>query len=114
MSLRAVALGTGSIFALCAYASLHASSEDGLLVLRAIQSFCTGINSVLLFVTIMATFRAATREMSGWRCSPSPLSGPRSTVWSPIARRAWANASAGTPRALSRTDQQSLDRSELP
>jgi DHA2 family multidrug resistance protein len=55
LSLRTLALWTGSIFALCAYASLHAASEDVLLVLRAMQSFCTGILSVLLFVTIMAT-----------------------------------------------------------
>jgi DHA2 family multidrug resistance protein len=55
LSLRTLALWTGSIFTLCAFASLHAGSEDTLLVLRAMQSFCTGIISVLLFVTVMAT-----------------------------------------------------------
>jgi DHA2 family multidrug resistance protein len=62
VSLRTLALWTGAIFALCAFASPHAGSEDGLLVLRAIQSFCTGIISVLLFVTVMATLpRGAAR-----------------------------------------------------
>jgi len=55
VSLRTVALCTGTIFALCALTSLHVGSEVGLLVLRAVQSFCTGIISVLLFVTVMAT-----------------------------------------------------------
>jgi MFS transporter, DHA2 family, multidrug resistance protein len=55
LSLRTVALWTGSIFALCAFASLYAGDEDSLLVLRAIQSFCTGAISVLLFVAVMAT-----------------------------------------------------------
>jgi DHA2 family multidrug resistance protein len=64
LSLRTLALWSGSIFALCAYASLHAGSEDGLLVLRAMQSFCTGIISVLLFVTVMATLpRGAARNI---------------------------------------------------
>ena len=64
VSLRTVALWTGSIFALCAYASLHLGSEHGLLVLRATQSFCTGILSVLLFVTVMATLpRGAARNI---------------------------------------------------
>src|SRR6516162_4114630 len=35
LSLRMVALWTGSIFAVCAFASLHAGSEDNLLALRA-------------------------------------------------------------------------------
>jgi MFS transporter, DHA2 family, multidrug resistance protein len=55
VSLRTVALWSGSIFALCAFASLHAWSEDSLLVFRAMQSFCNGIISVLLFVAVMAT-----------------------------------------------------------
>jgi MFS transporter, DHA2 family, multidrug resistance protein len=64
VSLRTLALWTGSIFALCAYASLHAGGEDSLLVLRAMQSFCTGIISVLLFVTVMATLpRGAARNI---------------------------------------------------
>ena len=64
LSLRTVALCTGSIFALCALASLHAWSEDSLLVFRAMQSFCTGILSVLLFVAVMATLpRGAARNL---------------------------------------------------
>jgi DHA2 family multidrug resistance protein len=64
VSLRTVALWTGTIFALCAFASLHAGSEDSLLVLRAVQSFCTGILSVLLFVAVMATLpRGASRNL---------------------------------------------------
>ena len=64
VSLRTVALWTGSTFALCAFASLHAGSESSLLVLRAMQSFCTGILSVLLFVAVMATLpRGAARNL---------------------------------------------------
>ena len=64
VSLRTVALWSGTIFALCAFASLHVGSEDSLLVLRAMQSFCTGILSVLLFVAVMATLpRGAARNL---------------------------------------------------
>jgi len=64
VSLRTVALWTASTFALCAFASLHAGSENSLLVLRATQSFCTGILSVLLFVAVMATLpRGAARNL---------------------------------------------------
>ncbi len=64
LSLRTLALWTGSIFALCAYASVHAGSEDSLLLIRALQSFCTGIISVLMFVTVMATLpRGAARNI---------------------------------------------------
>jgi MFS transporter, DHA2 family, multidrug resistance protein len=64
VSLRAVALWTGSTFAVCAFASLHAGSESSLLALRAMQSFCTGILSVLLFVAVMATLpRGAARNL---------------------------------------------------
>jgi DHA2 family multidrug resistance protein len=64
VSLRTVALWTGSIFAVCAFASLHAGSESSLLVLRAVQSFGTGILSVLLFVAVMATLpRGAARNL---------------------------------------------------
>ena len=64
VSLRTVALWAGTVFALCAFASLHAGGEDSLLVLRAMQSFCTGILSVLLFVAVMATLpRGAARNL---------------------------------------------------
>jgi len=64
VSLRTVALWSGSTFALSAFASLNAGSEGNLLVLRAMQSFCTGILSVLLFVAVMATLpRGAARNL---------------------------------------------------
>jgi DHA2 family multidrug resistance protein len=64
LSLRTVALSTASIFAVCAFASLQAGSEGNLLVLRAIQSFCSGIISVMLFVAVMATLpRGAARNI---------------------------------------------------
>ena len=64
VSLRTVALWSGSTFALCAFASLNIGSESNLLVLRAMQSFCTGILSVLLFVAVMATLpRGAARNL---------------------------------------------------
>jgi MFS transporter, DHA2 family, multidrug resistance protein len=65
LSLRALALWTGSIFAICALASLHAGGEDTLLVLRTMQSFCTGIISVLLFVTVMATLPPGAARYAG-------------------------------------------------
>jgi DHA2 family multidrug resistance protein len=55
MSLRTLVLWTGAVYVVCAFCSLHAGSEQGLLVLRTIQSFCSGILSVLMFVTVAAT-----------------------------------------------------------
>src|SRR5271170_7175816 len=52
VSLRALVLWTAAIYVVCAFGSLHAGSEQGLLVLRTIQSFCSGILSVLMFVTV--------------------------------------------------------------
>jgi MFS transporter, DHA2 family, multidrug resistance protein len=65
VSLRTVALWTGSAFALCAFASLYAGSESILLMLRTMQSFCTGILSVLLFVAVMATLPRGTARNLG-------------------------------------------------
>jgi DHA2 family multidrug resistance protein len=65
VSLRRLALWTGAVFAACAYASLHAGNTDSLLVLRAVQSFCSGIMSVLLFVTIMATLPRGAARYAG-------------------------------------------------
>ena len=65
LSLRTVVLSTASIFAACAFAGLHAGSEDTLLVLRAIQSFCSGIISVMLFVAVMATLPRGTARNIG-------------------------------------------------
>jgi DHA2 family multidrug resistance protein len=55
LSLRRVAIYSASIFAVCACLSLFASGEDGLIVLRAVQSLCNGTISVLMFVSVMAT-----------------------------------------------------------
>jgi DHA2 family multidrug resistance protein len=55
LSLRRVVLYAALVFALSAFASLHAGTVDALLVLRAIQSFCSGIMSVLMFVAVMAS-----------------------------------------------------------
>jgi MFS transporter, DHA2 family, multidrug resistance protein len=55
LSLRVLVLWTAGIYALCAFVSLTIAHEGGLLVLRALQSFCGGIMSVLLFVVVMAT-----------------------------------------------------------
>jgi DHA2 family multidrug resistance protein len=55
LSLRVLVLWTAGVYALCAFASLTIAHEGGLLVLRALQSFCGGIMSVLLFVVVMAT-----------------------------------------------------------
>ena len=58
VSLRTLVLWTASVYAFAAVASLYAGSEQGLLVPRAIQSFCGGIMSVLMFVTVAATLPA--------------------------------------------------------
>jgi DHA2 family multidrug resistance protein len=65
LSLRTLVLWTASLFGLSAVASLHAGSEDGLLILRAIQSFCGGIMSVLLFVAVVASLPAGPRRNIG-------------------------------------------------
>ena len=65
VSLRTLLLWTGSVYALAAFASLHAGSELVLLVLRAIQSFCGGILSVLLFVSVATTLPAGPRRNIG-------------------------------------------------
>jgi MFS transporter, DHA2 family, multidrug resistance protein len=55
LSLRRVAIYSASVYVVCACMSLLVSSEDGLIVLRAMQSFCSGTISVLMFVSVMAT-----------------------------------------------------------
>jgi len=65
LSLRTLVLWTTSVFGLCALASLHVGSELQLIVLRAIQSFCIGILSVLLFVTVAATLPPGPRRNVG-------------------------------------------------
>jgi MFS transporter, DHA2 family, multidrug resistance protein len=65
VSLRTLLIWTGSVYGLAAFASLHAGSEQGLLVLRAIQSFCGGILSVLLFVAVATTLPAGPKRNIG-------------------------------------------------
>jgi DHA2 family multidrug resistance protein len=55
LSLRTVLILTSGLFVLCAFGDLQVQSLEGLLVLRAIQSFCGGIMSVLLFVAVVAS-----------------------------------------------------------
>src|SRR5271169_6366277 len=55
LSLRRVAVYSASLYVVCACLGLLVSGEDGLMVLRAIQSFCSGTMSVLMFVSVMAT-----------------------------------------------------------
>jgi MFS transporter, DHA2 family, multidrug resistance protein len=55
VSLRTLVLWTAAVYVVCAFGSLHAGSEQVLLVLRTIQSFCSGILSVLMFVTVAVT-----------------------------------------------------------
>lgn len=58
LSLRRVAVYSASLYVLCACLSLLVSSEDGLIVLRAMQSYCSGTMSVLMFVAVVATLPA--------------------------------------------------------
>nr|HEV8010413.1 MFS transporter [Bradyrhizobium sp.] len=55
LSLRRVAIYSALVYLVCACMSLLVSGEDGLIVLRAMQSFCSGTISVLMFVSVMAT-----------------------------------------------------------
>ena len=54
LSLRRVAIYSASIYVVCACLSLLVSGEDGLIVLRAMQSYCSGTMSVLMFVAVVA------------------------------------------------------------
>jgi DHA2 family multidrug resistance protein len=55
LSLRRVAVYSASLYLLCACLSLFVFGEDGLMVLRAMQSYCSGTMSVLMFVSVVAT-----------------------------------------------------------
>jgi MFS transporter, DHA2 family, multidrug resistance protein len=55
LSLRRVAVYAASLYIACACLSLLVSGEDGLIVLRAMQSYCSGTMSVLMFVSVVAT-----------------------------------------------------------
>ena len=55
LSLRRVAIGAASLYLVGAGLSLAAPGEDGLIALRALQSFGSGTLSVLMFVSVMAT-----------------------------------------------------------
>jgi len=65
LSLRVVVIWTAGFYALFAFGSLHAANEGELLVLRALQSFCSGTLSVLLFVAVMASLPAGPRRLIG-------------------------------------------------
>lgn len=54
LSLRRVAVYSASLYLVCACLSLLVSGEDGLIVLRAMQSYCSGTLSVLMFVSVVA------------------------------------------------------------
>jgi len=55
LSLRWVAVYSASLYVVCACLSLLVSGEDRLIVLRAMQSYCSGTMSVLMFVSVVAT-----------------------------------------------------------
>jgi len=54
LSLRRVAVYSAALYVVCACLSLLVSGEDGLIVLRAIESYCSGTMSVLMFVAVVA------------------------------------------------------------
>ena len=57
-SLRTVVLCAVTIYAACAFASLGLETMGPLIVVRTIQSFCSGVLSVLMFVAVMANLPA--------------------------------------------------------
>jgi DHA2 family multidrug resistance protein len=58
LSLRRVAVYSASLYVVCACLSLLVSGEDGLIVLRAMQSYCSGTMSVLMFIAVVAILPA--------------------------------------------------------
>ena len=90
LSLRRVAVYSASLYVVCACLSLLVSGEDRLIVLRAMQSYCSGTMSVLMFVAVVATCRPALHATSGSPSSPShrprrPRSMPPPAPLSPNA-----------------------------
>jgi DHA2 family multidrug resistance protein len=65
LSLRTVVIWASGLYALCAFGGLQVQSVEGLLVLRAIQSFCGGIMSVLLFVAVVASLPPGSKRSVG-------------------------------------------------
>jgi MFS transporter, DHA2 family, multidrug resistance protein len=65
LTLRLLLIWTTSILALTALASLIAAGESELLVLRAIESFCEGIISVLMFVAVMTSLPPGSQRNIG-------------------------------------------------
>ena len=65
LSLRRVAIYSASVYVACACMSLLVSGEDGLMALRAMQSFCSGTISVLMFVSVMTTLPPGFARMIG-------------------------------------------------
>jgi MFS transporter, DHA2 family, multidrug resistance protein len=63
--LRVLVMWAGGLYALCAFGSLGVADDAALIVLRAAQSFCSGILSVLLFVAVVATLPAGPRRAIG-------------------------------------------------
>jgi MFS transporter, DHA2 family, multidrug resistance protein len=57
-SLRTVVLTAAAIYVACACGSLMADGEHILVPLRIMQSYCSGVLSVLMFVAVMATLPA--------------------------------------------------------
>src|ERR1700745_4112859 len=55
LSLRRLAVYSAALYVVCACLSLLVSGEDRLIALRAMQSFCSGTMSVLMFVSVVAT-----------------------------------------------------------
>jgi MFS transporter, DHA2 family, multidrug resistance protein len=55
LSLRRVAVYSASLYVVCACLSLLVSGENGLIALRAMQSYCSGTMSVLMFVAVVAS-----------------------------------------------------------
>jgi DHA2 family multidrug resistance protein len=64
-SLRKVVLTATAIFATCALASLAVPDANLLIAFRIMQSFCSGILSVLMFVAVVATLPAGTARNIG-------------------------------------------------
>jgi DHA2 family multidrug resistance protein len=76
LSLRRVAVYAASLYIACACLSVLVSGEDGLIVLRAMQSYCSGTMSVLMFVSVVATLPPGFARNTGLAlfafCSTAP------------------------------------------
>jgi len=87
LTLRTLVIAAAAIFALCATGSLFVHEESRILPVRALQSYCSGTLSVLMFVAVMVTLPPGIGRSIGLACFAF-------TSTAPSAIAAWVGALA--------------------